>query len=58
MSRSSLCAMCGRDPDTGETFCVRLGEWVAKCPKHDGPSPWDAENVDLSETENEGEENE
>ena len=60
MSRSLFCGLCGRDPDTGEYFCVRSGKWVEKCPKHDGEdgAPWDAERIDLSETENEGEENE
>ncbi len=43
MSDTLSCALCGRDPDTGETFCPRFGGWQEKCPKQDGPLPWDAE---------------
>ncbi len=43
MSLSSFCSLCWRDPDTGEYFCVRLGEWVEKCPNFPDGYPWDAE---------------
>ena len=51
MSRSLFCSLCGRDPDTGETFCVRSGKWVEKCPLLDGPAPWDAERIDDTDGE-------
>lgn len=55
MSRSSFCGLCHRDPDTGETFCGRLGEWVAKCPEHESGTPWDAERIDASDDGGDGE---
>lgn len=43
---SGTCAFCGRDPDTGETYCVRFREWVPRCPKREGREPWEAERLD------------
>ena len=40
---SAFCALCSRDPDTGELFCVRLGEWRGSCPNFPDGYPWDAE---------------
>lgn len=57
MSDTLSCALCGRDPDTGETFCTRFGEWVAKCPKQDGPLPCDAER-DVTDGNDDGEDKE
>ena len=33
---SAFCSLCTKDPDTGELFCARLGEWVEKCPGFHG----------------------
>ena len=54
MNRSLFCGLCWRDRDTGETFCVRLGEWVENCPFRKDGTPWNTEKIDLSETKNEG----
>ena len=40
---SAFCNLCHRDPDTGEYFCVRIGEWVKNCPVFSDGYPWDAE---------------
>ena len=45
MSDTLACALCGRDPDTGECFCVRSRQWVEKCPDTPDRLPWDAERI-------------
>lgn len=58
MSNSAFYDLCWRDRDTGETFCVRLGEWVAKCPfREDDSTPWDAEDIDPKDNTEKGEDN-
>ena len=57
MSNSAFCDLCSRDPDTGETFCVRLGEWVAKCPFREDGTPWDEEDIDTEDNTGKGEDN-
>lgn len=42
---SAFCALCSRDPDTGEFFCVRTGHWEARCPFREDGTPWDAEKT-------------
>ena len=38
---SAFCYPCYRDPDTGELFCSRLGEWVKNCPVFYDGYPWE-----------------
>ena len=61
MSQSALCQLCWADVETGEVYCLRLGEWVAKCPYLDGGDPWgeeraaaDADDEDGDEADGEG----
>ena len=51
---SAFCDLCSKDLDTGELFCVRLGNWVERCPNFQDGYPWDAER----ETKQDNEENE
>ncbi len=43
----------------GNSYLYRTGwpEWVAKCPKQDGPLPWDAER-DVTDGNDDGEDKE
>ena len=38
---SELCDLCRRDPDTGELFCARIGEWVERCTNFPDCYPWE-----------------
>ena len=53
MSQSALCQLCWADVETGEVYCLRLGEWVAKCPKSDG-DPWGAERAAADDDDEDG----
>lgn len=51
---STFCDLCRRDPDTGELFCARLGEWIERCPNFPDGYPWDAERKAEAEENLEG----